>query len=472
VTTSADKTVRFWDYRQKQCAGVLTGHSDPVWTCAVSCDGVTVASACGALEQKVWDRNIRLWDLRTFKMTRSLNGHSNWVSSLAFSPDGTVLASGSEDTNVALWHLRAHSSPSHMSGHTGRVNVVTFSSDGVLLASASEDKTVRLYDMRTRELVAAFKPHRAAVRVAKFSPDSHTLTTASPDKSAKLVITTPYRFSIQLPSTTQSTTTSKKSMRTSRSRASTPQVPIIREKLQYGTFVEIPYKTLETATNSWSEANKLGLGGFGGVYKGILDDIPIAVKRLEVGGEQGAREFLAEIGVLSKYRHRCIVSLLGSSVDGASLCLVYELMPGGSVSDLLAKCRRNETKFSWIDRVMIALDAAQGLEYVHSAQPYPLLHLDFKAANVLLSCVPGPQRAHAKVGDFGLAQFMNKTGDSHATHVTMTRLAGTSAYIDPAYEQSGQAAPSSDVYSFVCDVLIVLWLLIIAGSNAFGVVDQ
>eukprot|EP00698_Gefionella_okellyi_P001042 TRINITY_DN10915_c0_g1_i1.p1 TRINITY_DN10915_c0_g1~~TRINITY_DN10915_c0_g1_i1.p1 ORF type:complete len:713 (+),score=133.83 TRINITY_DN10915_c0_g1_i1:105-2243(+) len=460
ASASADRTVRLWDPRVPAAVATLTGHTDPVWTCVFSPDGATLVTTCGDRLVKIWDRNIRIWDIKQRKVLRSLNGHTDYVTSASFSTDGSMLATSSADRSVQLWHLRTQQPPTKLSGHKSCVTTCRFSNDGVLLASASEDATVRVYDARTRDIVQVIQDHTGPVRVCKFSPDGSLLASGSADKAIHVAYTQSMRQSIQLPMAAVSP-----KIPTSPS-ASHERAASVSTRLKTGEFKEVPYEALVQATNSWSDKNRLGNGGFGTVFSGELDGMGIAVKRLESAGEQGPREFLAEVTVLSRYRHRNVVSLLGSSVDGAALCLVYELMDGGSLADVLSEVRAGRGDFSWVDRLRIALDAARGLEFVHTAFQDPLLHLDFKSANVLLSAQPGKGDVVAKVGDFGLAQFMQaSTASLQVTHVTMTRLAGTSAYIDPVYEQTGKAAPSSDIYS-----LGVMLLELLTGREPIGLV--
>ena len=185
---------------------------------------------------------------------------------------------------------------------------------------------------------------------------------------------------------------------------------------------------LRAVTEDFAERNVLGRGGFGVVYKGVLPDgTKIAVKRMEaaVVSNKGLSEFQSEIAVLSKVKHRHLVGLLGYCTDGIERLLVYEYMSQGTLAQHLFKYEEMALKpLSWTTRLVIALDVAQGVDYLHSLAHRSFIHRDLKPSNVLLN-----DDFRAKVSDFGLVKLAPE-GNLHSVE---TRLAGTFGYLAPEY---------------------------------------
>ncbi|PKA58334.1 putative receptor protein kinase TMK1 [Apostasia shenzhenica] len=217
----------------------------------------------------------------------------------------------------------------------------------------------------------------------------------------------------------------------------------------------VSVQILRSATQNFSASNELGRGGFGVVYKGELHDgSMIAVKRMEsaVISKKGFEEFQAEIAVLSKVRHRNLVSLLGYSIEGNERLLVYEYMAQGALSRHLFKWRELALDpLPWKRRLNIALDVARAMEYLHTlAQDKGFIHRDLKSSNILLD-----DDFHAKVSDFGLVKLA-PNGD----HSMATRLAGTFGYLAPeSFTElppdgifwstvTGKITTKADVFSF------------------------
>eukprot|EP00253_Pinus_taeda_P016197 PITA_16197 len=185
---------------------------------------------------------------------------------------------------------------------------------------------------------------------------------------------------------------------------------------------------------------KIGQGGFVSVFLGNLPEGKvIAVKVLSLFSKQRVREFLNEVDLLSKINHRNLVSLLGYCNETREVMLVYEYMSGGSLKDHLYGSSSEETELSWKTRLKIAMDAAQGLEYLHVGSTPKIIHRDIKSANILLD-----SNMNGKLADFGLSRM---TIDGEATHVT-TRVKGTFGYLDPEYYITQRLTEKSDVYSF------------------------
>ncbi|XP_076884985.1 receptor-like serine/threonine-protein kinase ALE2 [Bidens hawaiensis] len=205
-----------------------------------------------------------------------------------------------------------------------------------------------------------------------------------------------------------------------------------------GTAKIYSLSEIQKATLNFDSSRILGEGGFGVVYNGVLeDDRKVAVKVLKRDDRQGSREFLAEIEMLSRLHHRNLVKLFGICTDDHFRCLVYELVPNGSVESHLHGAD-NIAPLNWCARMKIALGAASGLAYLHEDSSPRVIHRDFKSSNILLENDFTP-----KVSDFGLARTAL---DGHM-HIS-THVMGTFGYLAPEYAMTGHLLVKSDVYSY------------------------
>jgi serine/threonine protein kinase len=197
------------------------------------------------------------------------------------------------------------------------------------------------------------------------------------------------------------------------------------------------YKELVRATNNFAEENKLGEGGFGGVYKGFLREMNsyVAVKRVSRGSNQGVKEYASEVKSISRLRHRNLVQLIGWCHENKDLLLVYEFMPNGSLDSRLFIGKSLLTWATWYN---IAQGLASALLYLHEEWEQCVLHRDIKSSNITLDA-----NFNAKLGDFGLARMVE-----HAKGSQTTALAGTMGYMAPECVISGRASKESDTYSF------------------------
>ncbi|KAI3459952.1 hypothetical protein Pfo_016615 [Paulownia fortunei] len=212
-------------------------------------------------------------------------------------------------------------------------------------------------------------------------------------------------------------------------------------------------KELAMATQNFREANLIGEGGFGSVYKGCLESgLIVAVKQLNLDGLQGNQEFIVEVLMLSLLHHPNLVNLIGYCTDGDQRLLVYEFMPMGSLENHLFDIEPDQKPLSWSTRLKIAVGAARGLEYLHSKANPPVIYRDLKSSNILLD-----NDFNVKLSDFGLAK-LGPVGDN--THVS-TRVMGTYGYCAPEYAMSGKLTLKSDIYSFG-----VVLLELISGRKA------
>ncbi|XP_065023871.1 putative leucine-rich repeat receptor-like serine/threonine-protein kinase At2g19230 isoform X1 [Musa acuminata AAA Group] len=197
------------------------------------------------------------------------------------------------------------------------------------------------------------------------------------------------------------------------------------------------YRQLQSITDNFERI--IGKGGFGTVYYGHLEnDTEVAVKMLSQSSSQGTKEFLAEAQHLTRVHHKNLVSMVGYCMDGDHLALVYEFMSQGTLKDHI-RGTGTAAPLSWEQRLQIALEAALGLEYLHTGCKPPLIHRDVKTTNILLN-----ERLEAKISDFGLSRTFQSDGHSHVS----TRVVGTMGYLDPKYYTKNQLSQKSDVYSF------------------------
>ncbi|KAJ3695500.1 hypothetical protein LUZ60_000877 [Juncus effusus] len=204
------------------------------------------------------------------------------------------------------------------------------------------------------------------------------------------------------------------------------------------------YTQLINATKTFSEDRKLGGGGSGEVYKGVLTNpnLEIAVKKIS-SSEKGKKEYISEVTIISRIRHRNLVQLLGFCHERGDLLLVYEYMSNGSLDTHLYN---NEKVLGWSERCKIVSGLASALLYLHEECEQCVVHRDIKPSNVMLDMEFNP-----KLGDFGLARLMD-----HDHGSLTTRFAGTFGYIAPEYGTSGKASRETDIFSFGVVTLEIL----------------
>ncbi|CAH8361448.1 unnamed protein product [Eruca vesicaria subsp. sativa] len=219
----------------------------------------------------------------------------------------------------------------------------------------------------------------------------------------------------------------------SRAATSTLQSP------QY--FTHFTFSEIEEATNRFDSTLKIGEGGYGTIYVGLLRHTQVAIKMLNPNSPQGPVKYQEEVDVLSKMRHPNIITLIGACPEGWSL--VYEYLPDGSLEDRL-NCKDNSPPLSWQNRVRIATEICAALVFLHSNKAQSVVHGDLKPASILLDT-----NLVSKLSDFG-------------------RKSSSSAYLDPEASSDGEElTPMSDVYSFG-----IILLRLLTGRPALGIADE
>ncbi|XP_022155109.1 probable LRR receptor-like serine/threonine-protein kinase At1g05700 [Momordica charantia] len=210
----------------------------------------------------------------------------------------------------------------------------------------------------------------------------------------------------------------------------------VQERLLKSKNQQVHYSEILIITENLKTT--IGEGGFGKVYLGVLSDkTQVAVKLLSAMSQQGYNEFRAEAQILTVVHHRNLVSLIGYCDEAENKALIYEFMGNGNLRDHLSD---SSTKvLSWMQRLQIAVDAAQGLEYLHNGCMPPIIHRDMKSSNILLN-----EQMQAKIADFGLSRVFASDNDTHFS----TCPAGTFGYVDPTVHLSRNFIRKSDVYSF------------------------
>ncbi|XP_020873348.1 putative cysteine-rich receptor-like protein kinase 16 isoform X3 [Arabidopsis lyrata subsp. lyrata] len=224
--------------------------------------------------------------------------------------------------------------------------------------------------------------------------------------------------------------------------------------------LQFEFKAIQAATSNFQKSNKLGHGGFGEVYKGTFPNgIEVAVKRLSKTSGQGEHEFKNEVLLVAKLQHRNLVRLLGFSVEGEEMILVYEFVHNKSLDYFLFDpVKRGQ--LDWRKRYNIIEGITRGILYLHQDSRLTIIHRDLKASNILLDADMNP-----KIADFGMARNfrVDQTEDNTG------RVVGTFGYMPPEYVANGQFSMKSDVYSFG---VLILEIIVCKKSSSFHQIDS
>ncbi|KAF8079950.1 hypothetical protein N665_0989s0017 [Sinapis alba] len=211
--------------------------------------------------------------------------------------------------------------------------------------------------------------------------------------------------------------------------------------------LQLDYRTIQAATDNFSENNKIGRGGFGEVYKGTFSNgTEVAAKKLSKSSEQGDIEFMNEVVVVAKLQHRNLVRLLGFSLNRRERILVYEYVHNKSLDYFLFDTAK-QGQLDWRRRYTIIEGIARGILYLHQDSRFTIIHRDLKASNVLLDVDMNP-----KIADFGMAKIFG----IDQTQGNTSRIVGTYGYMSPEYAMHGHFSKKSDVYSFGVLVLEII----------------
>ncbi|CAN1237190.1 U-box domain-containing protein 33 [Linum grandiflorum] len=220
-------------------------------------------------------------------------------------------------------------------------------------------------------------------------------------------------------------------------------------------FSDFRFSEIEEATNNFHPSLKIGEGGFGSIYRGVLHHTEVAIKMLHANSMQGPSEYQQEVDILSRMRHPNLVTLIGACPEAWTL--IYEYLPNGSVEDRLS-CRGNTPPLSWQTRIRIAAELCSVLMFLHSSKPHSIVHGDLKPANILLD-----SNYVCKLSDFGIARLLHQGEGSGIG----TDPKGTFHYLDPHFLTTGELSPKSDTYSFG-----IILLQLLSGKPALGIANE
>ncbi|CAL5383010.1 unnamed protein product [Camellia sinensis] len=226
-------------------------------------------------------------------------------------------------------------------------------------------------------------------------------------------------------------------------------------------FSEFSFSEIEEATCNFDRSLKIGEGGYGSIYKGLLRHTQVAIKMLKSNSSQGPSEFQQEVNILSKLRHPNLVTLIGACPE--SCILVYEYYPNGSLEDRLL-CKNNTPPLTWQTRIRIAAELCSVLVFLHSCKHHSIVHGDLKPANILIDA-----NHVSKLGDFGICRVLTRdeSSSSNTTVCHRTNPKGTLVYMDPEILSSGELTPKSDVYSFG-----IILLQLLTGKSAVWIARE
>ncbi|TQD76294.1 hypothetical protein C1H46_038180 [Malus baccata] len=174
---------------------------------------------------------------------------------------------------------------------------------------------------------------------------------------------------------------------------------------------------IKQATSNFDNTRKIGEGGYGSVYFGVLGELEVAIKKMR---SSRTKEFFAELKVLCKIHHNNVNRSLNDHLHDPLL--------------------KGNQPLSWTAREQIALDTARGIEYIHDHTKKRYVHREIKTSNILLD-----QGLRAKVADFGLARLVERSNEED---ILATRLVGTPGYIPPESVRELQMTSKTDVYAF------------------------
>ncbi|XP_039169845.1 putative receptor-like protein kinase At4g00960 [Eucalyptus grandis] len=237
-----------------------------------------------------------------------------------------------------------------------------------------------------------------------------------------------------------------------------PRQSEVVHEISTARSLQFDFGTIRAATDNFSDSKKLGQGGFGAVYRGLLSNgREIAVKRLSQNSSQGEVEFKNEVMLLARLQHRNLVRLLGFCLEGVEQLLIYEFVPNSSLDQVIFDPLKR-VNLNWDRRYKIIMGVIRGMLYLHEDSRLRIIHRNLKASNILLDLDMNPQ-----ISDFGMARLF----ELDQTQAETNRIVGTHGYMAPEYVRNGNFSIKSDVFSFG-----VLILEIISGQRNNHCVDN
>lgn len=236
----------------------------------------------------------------------------------------------------------------------------------------------------------------------------------------------------------------RKALRESREKAKLENA-LVGTVQQYQKFT---WEEIVSATSSFSESLRIGMGAYGTVYKGTFHHTTAAVKVLHLKEALKNKQFQQELEILSKIRHPHLLLLIGACPEHG--CIVYEYMENGSLEDRLFR-KNGSPPIPWLDRFRVAREVASALVFLHTLKPEPVVHRDLKPANILLD-----HNFVSRIGDVGVSTMLRSDQYSSSSISKDMNIVGTMCYIDPEYQRTGLSSPKSDVYALGMVILQLL----------------
>ncbi|XP_021686952.2 U-box domain-containing protein 35 isoform X2 [Hevea brasiliensis] len=395
-------------------------------------------SRCRSLDIEEGNYAVSSWP------STSENGHPTSQSSSckSFPTDYQSWASDQASTSDMLTDYSSSESQAVINFELEKLRIELRHVRGIYAMAQSEaiDASRKLNDLSTRRLEEAIKLKEINFREEK----AKELARQEKERSKAALREAEYTRTCAEREASRRQEAELKAMRDAKEKEKL-QNALVGPVQQYQKFT---WEEIVSATSSFSDDLKIGMGAYGTVYKCSLHHTTAAVKVLHSIENQNSKQFQQELEILSKIRHPHLLILLGACSDHG--CLVYEYMENGSLEDRLLRVN-NTPPIPWFERYRIAWEVASALVFLHNSKPKPIIHRDMKPANILLD-----HNLVSKIGDVGLSTVLNTDASFATTTYKDTGLVGTLCYIDPEYQRTGLVSPKSDVYAFGMVILQLL----------------
>eukprot|EP01087_Luapelamoeba_hula_P020947 TRINITY_DN7230_c0_g1_i2.p1 TRINITY_DN7230_c0_g1~~TRINITY_DN7230_c0_g1_i2.p1 ORF type:complete len:1005 (-),score=128.15 TRINITY_DN7230_c0_g1_i2:404-3418(-) len=446
--TGHDGKIRVWDSKRLECKREIVV---PAAVIALAVHGHNIWGAC-------IDKKLRVWDIRSCVMIKEMSEHGRRVNDVV--TVGDTVWSSSDDKIICIWDAHRQTLAGKIKTHTGFVYGLTFMGDTVW--SCSWDKRIGVWDRGGNQLAMLRGYHNDAVSAvhAIYSPRRRAWLafSASYDRTLCVWLLTPRACPfppprLEAPDAPRNMTGTL-SGGVSMSLAGTlspATISMAASLARTGNMSgAVDTRSDPAGLSRWefepsaikNPGNSLGTGSFGTVFKAQLHGKDVAVKKLSTQkfDEKTLDEFRKEVAIMSTLRHPNVLLFMGACTQPGNLLIVTELMPRGSVYDLL---RDSKVTLSFKRKMLIAKDAALGVNWLHRSKPQ-FLHLDLKAANLLVD-----KNWTVKVADFGLSVVKKEAAATKEKHGPI----GTPLWMAPEVLMNKEYDEKADVYSFG----IVLW---------------